>query len=98
VCLGQFSATTFDELFEGTKALPWEELIPLNGQFPIKGHSLNSQLHAVPACQAIVKKAVAARLGGKYGMATLPETGAGHLRAGALQAGLPGCGRRCTPP
>ncbi|MEG0320732.1 MAG: class I SAM-dependent RNA methyltransferase [Oscillospiraceae bacterium] len=75
VCLGQFSATTFDELFEGTKALPWEELIPLNGQFPIKGHSLNSQLHAVPACQAIVKKAVAARLGGKYGMATLPETG-----------------------
>ena len=74
--LGTFPARTFDELFEGVRALPWERFIPRGGQFPVKGHSLNSQLHSVPACQAIVKKAVAARLGEKYGLAALPETGA----------------------
>ena len=74
--LGSFSARTFDELFEGVRALPWERFIPREGQFPVKGHSLNSQLHSVPACQAIVKKAIAARLGEKYGLAALPETGA----------------------
>ena len=74
--LGSFPAEDFDALFEGTKALPWERFIPKNGQFPVKGHSLNSVLHSVPACQSIVKKAVAARLGAKYGLNTLPETGA----------------------
>ncbi len=74
--LGSFPARTFDELFEGTRALPWERFIPRDGKFPVKGHALNSALHAVPACQAIVKKAAAARLGEKYGLKTLPETGA----------------------
>jgi len=73
--LGSFHAEDFDALFEGTKALPWEQFIPKNGQFPVKGHSLNSALHSIPACQSIVKKAVAARLGSKYGLNTLPETG-----------------------
>ncbi|MEA4933347.1 MAG: class I SAM-dependent RNA methyltransferase [Lawsonibacter sp.] len=74
--LGSFPAGDFDALFEGTKALPWEQFIPRDGQFPVKGYSLNSALHSVPACQAIVKKATAARLGEKYGQSTLPETGA----------------------
>ena len=74
--LGTFPAPTFDALFEGTRALPWEQYIPKGGCFPVKGHSLSSALHAVPACQAIVKKAVAARLGKAYGMTDLPETGA----------------------
>lgn len=74
--LGSFPATDFDALFEGTKALPWEQFIPREAAFPVKGHSLNSALHAVPACQAIIKKAVADRLGGCYGLQTLPETGA----------------------
>ncbi len=74
--LGTFPAGDFDALFEGTKALPWEQFIPKDGQFPVKGHALNSALHSIPACQSIVKKAVAARLGQKYGLATLPETGA----------------------
>jgi putative N6-adenine-specific DNA methylase len=74
--LGSFPAESFDALFEGTKALPWERFVPRDGQFPVKGHSLNSTLHSVPACQSIVKKAVAARLGEKYGLNTLPETGA----------------------
>ena len=74
--LGSFPAQDFDALFEGTRALPWERFIPREGQFPVKGHSLNSALHSVPACQSIVKKAIAARLGAKYGLNTLPETGA----------------------
>ena len=74
--LGSFPAADFDALFEGTRALPWERFIPQEGQFPVKGHSLNSALHSVPACQSIVKKAIAARLGAKYGLNTLPETGA----------------------
>lgn len=74
--LGTFPAGDFDALFEGTKALPWEDFIPLEGAFPVKGHSLNSVLQSIPACQSIVKKAVADRLGGQYGLETLPETGA----------------------
>ena len=74
--LGRYEARDFDALFEGARALPWEEFVPRDGAFPVKGHSLDSQLHAVPACQSILKKAIAARLGEKYGMSTLPETGA----------------------
>ena len=73
---GEYEARDFDALFEGCRALPWEDFIPRDGAFPVKGYSLNSQLHAVPACQAVLKKAVAARLGEKYGLATLPESGA----------------------
>ena len=73
--LGRFSAHTFDELFEGTKALPWEELISPDGAFPVKGHSIKSSLFSIPDCQKIVKKAIAVRLGEKYGRVSLPETG-----------------------
>ena len=74
--VGRYHAADFEALFEGAKALPWEDFIPREGAFPVKGHSLNSQLHAVPAIQAVLKKALAARLGAKYGMETLPESGA----------------------
>ena len=73
--LGAFKAKTFDQLFEGVKVLPWEEFIPADGAFPVKGYSLDSQLHSVPDCQAIVKKAAVDRLGAKYGLTWLPETG-----------------------
>ena len=73
--VGGFTALSFDELFERTKALPWERIIPRDGAFPVKGYSLNSQLHSVPDCQAIVKKAAVTRLGEKYGLGWLPETG-----------------------
>ena len=63
--VGRFPARTFDELFEGVKALPWEDYIPKNGAFPVKGYSLDSALHSVPDCQKIIKKAVADRMGGK---------------------------------
>lgn len=73
--LGSFPARDFEALFQGVAALPWEDYIPREGEFPVKGYSLNSQLHSVPACQAIVKKAAAKRMGRAYGMETLPETG-----------------------
>lgn len=73
--LGTFEARSFEELFQGVKALPLEDFIPKDGQFPVKGHSLNSQLHSVPDCQAIIKKAAVERLGSKYGLSWLPETG-----------------------
>ena len=76
ILLGSFPAATFEELFEGTRKLPWERFIPDGGAFPVKGFSLNSALHSVPACQSIVKKAVATRLGKVYHRQTLPETGA----------------------
>ena len=76
--MGRFPASSFDALFEGVKALPWEDFIPRDGAFPVKGWSLESALHSVPDCQSIVKKAVAERLKGVYGVEWFPETGAEH--------------------
>jgi putative N6-adenine-specific DNA methylase len=76
VLLGEFPASSFDQLFEGTRALPWEQLIDYRGQFPVRGSSLDSALKSIPDCQRIVKKAVATRLGKAYRAETLPETGA----------------------
>ncbi|MDI6603617.1 MAG: class I SAM-dependent RNA methyltransferase [Thermoanaerobacteraceae bacterium] len=75
VKLGEFSALTFDELFEGTKALSWEEWIPENAEFPVEGYSLKSKLHSVPDCQAIIKKAVVERLKRKYKKEWFDENG-----------------------
>ena len=73
--LGTFPAGDFDALFEGTRALAWEQFIPREGRFPVKGHCLNSALHSVPACQSIVKKAMVERLKSRYGLEQFPETG-----------------------
>ena len=73
--LAEFSATTFEELFQGVYGTNLEDFIPKNGVFPVKGHCLNSQLMSVPDCQAIIKKAASKRLGEKYGIQWLPETG-----------------------
>jgi len=76
IILGSFCALTFDELFEGVKRLAWEDYIPKNGAFPVKGHTLNSQLQSEPACQSIIKKAIVDRLMNKYNCRELPESGA----------------------
>ena len=73
--VGRFDARSFDELFEKVKALPWENYIPLDGAFPVKGYCLNSQLMSVPDCQKIIKKAIVDRLGMKYGVSWFGETG-----------------------
>ncbi|MBC2176798.1 class I SAM-dependent RNA methyltransferase [Listeria booriae] len=66
IVVGRFKATTFDELFEKTKALPWEDLLPLDANFPVAGKSVKSTLFSVPNCQAITKKAIVSRLSEKY--------------------------------
>ena len=68
VLMGRFHAATFDELYEGTRALPWEEWIGLHDAFPISGHSIKSALTSIPACQKIVNRAVADALSAKYGI------------------------------
>lgn len=73
--MGSFEAETFDALFEGTKALPWERFIGKNDAFPVKGHAIKSKLFSLPDCQSIVKKAIVSRLGDKYGMKWFPEDG-----------------------
>lgn len=74
--LGSFRTDSFDALFEGVRALPWENFIDKDGQFPVSGHSLKSALHSIPDCQAIIKKAIVTRLAAKYGIAHFEETGA----------------------
>ena len=76
ILVGQFPARTFDELFEGVKALPWERWIGKADRFPVKGWSLNSALHSVPDCQSIIKKAIVERLKGRYHISWFEETGA----------------------
>ena len=76
IVLADFPARTFEELFQGVYRTNLEDFIPKDGSFPVKGHCLNSQLMSVPDCQAIVKKAASRRLGEKYGVSWLPETGA----------------------
>ena len=76
IVFGQFKATTFDDLFEGTKALPWEDLMPVDAEFPVAGKSVKSQLGSVRDCQAIVKKAIVERMNrANNRRGILPETG-----------------------
>ena len=76
VLLKRYTAVTFDELFDGVACVPWEELLPADAQFPVKGSSLSSTLSSVPACQSIVKKAVVERLKKGHKTLFLPESGA----------------------
>ena len=73
--LARYKATTFDELFDGCYQIPWEELLPADAAFPVKGSSLSSQLSSVPACQSILKKAVVKRLLAGHRVTALPESG-----------------------
>ncbi len=75
VKIGEFRATTFDELFEQTKALPWADWIPEHATFPVEGKSVKSTLFSVPDCQAIVKKAVVESLKQTYKRDWFEETG-----------------------
>ena len=63
VVLASFEAKSFEELFQGVYHTELERYIPMDGQFPVKGHCLNSQLMSVSDCQAIIKKAASRRLG-----------------------------------
>jgi len=73
--MGEFDATSFTELFDGVRSLPWENFIGAKDTFPVNGWSINSQLHSIPDCQSIIKKAVVERLKEKYKISWFEETG-----------------------
>ncbi|MCD5003131.1 class I SAM-dependent RNA methyltransferase [Enterococcus saccharolyticus] len=79
IVVGEFDAYSFDELFEKVKALPWEDFLPLDAEFPVAGKSIKSKLYSTPDCQAITKKAIVNRLREYYhrpASVPLAETGA----------------------
>lgn len=78
ILLGSFKATTFDELFEGVKAINFSEWINISDAFPVKGHSINSRLTSIPHCQSIIKKAIVENLKQKYNVSWFEETGSVH--------------------
>ena len=82
--MAEFSAVEFEELFQQTKGLPWEQLIPLDGRFTVTGTSVKSKLHSVPACQKIVKKAIVEKLKEFYGVEVFEETGAEYTVKASL--------------
>ena len=74
---GSFRAVTFDELFEGTRALPWEQYIPADGKFWVtKANSVKSRLFSPSDIQSVMKKAMVERLKQCYHQEWFPETGA----------------------
>ena len=78
ILLKSFRATTFEQLFEGVKSIPWENFLHQEDEFPVSGSSLSSKLYSVPDCQAIIKKAVVERLKTKYHVSWFQETGPLH--------------------
>jgi len=74
--LGRFTARSFEELFQGVRAIPWADYLPRDAAFPVKGYSISSQLFAVSSCQSIIKKAVVERMKERYRLEQFPETGA----------------------
>lgn len=76
VKMGEFKALTFDELFEKTKALPWDEWIPEDGNFVVEGKSISSKLFSISDSQRIVEKAIVEKLKTRYDRAWFEKTGA----------------------
>jgi putative N6-adenine-specific DNA methylase len=77
--VGRVHAETFDELFEKTKALPWEEYLPVDAKFWVaKATSVKSRLFSPSDIQSIVKKAIVERLKGVYGVSWFQEDGASY--------------------
>ena len=82
--MGEFKALSFDELFEKTKALPWDEWIPEDGNFIIEGKSINSKLYSISDSQRIVEKAIVEKLKTKYKRDWFDKTGVTYK----IQVGL----------
>ncbi|MBR6739542.1 MAG: class I SAM-dependent RNA methyltransferase [Clostridia bacterium] len=76
ILIGEFPARTFEELYQGVSACPLESVIDPHGAFPVKGHSVRSQLASIPDCQRIINKAAADRLMKSHAVTSLPEDGA----------------------
>lgn len=82
--VGEFKALSFEELFEKTKALPWGDIIPKDGEFPVEGKSISSKLYSISDSQAIVKKAIVEKMKKKHDVLWFQETGAKYTVEVAL--------------
>ena len=83
---GEFEAFSFEELFQGVKALPWGDLLEQDANFIVTGKSVKSQLFSVSDCQAITKKAIVERLKQKYNVDWFEETGTEYkIQVGILK-------------
>ena len=78
ISMGEFTAVTFEDLFQQVKAIPWEEWIPLDGKFTVTGTSVKSALFSVSDCQSIVKKAIVEKLKETYSVDWFSESGAAY--------------------
>ena len=77
IVVAQFPAKTFEQLFEGVKAIAWDKYLPVDANFPVTGKSVKSKLYSVPDCQAITKKAIVESLKQSYKrLGFLDESGA----------------------
>lgn len=77
--IGSFHAETFEDLFQGTRALPWEELLPKDAKFWVtKASSVKSKLFSPSDIQSVMKKAMVSRMSEHYGLTQFPETGASY--------------------
>lgn len=77
--IGSFHAETFEDLFQGTRALPWEELLPKDAKFWVtKASSVKSKLFSPSDIQSVMKKAMVSRMSEHYGLTLFPETGASY--------------------
>ena len=85
VCLAEFDAFSFEDLFQGVKRIDWSAWVGKTDRFPVKGYSLNSKLHSVPDCQSIVKKAIVEKLKDAYHVSWFEETGALYQVQFAIQ-------------
>jgi len=84
VRMGEFQTLSFEELFQQTRALPWADWLPENAAFPVDGKSVRSQLHSVPDCQAIVKKAIVEKMKERYRRDWFEENGPRYTVEAAL--------------
>lgn len=73
--MGEFKATSFEELFNQTETIDWASLIPIDGKMHIVGKSVKSQLYSVPDCQSIVKGAIIKSMSKSYGIDHFKEDG-----------------------
>lgn len=75
IIVAEFDAKSYEDLFQGTLAVNWEEFIGIKDAFPVKGRTVKSQLHSMSDCQSIIKKAICKHLEGVYGNSWFDETG-----------------------
>ncbi len=73
--MAEFKATDFDELFQGTASIIWEDVIPMNGKMHVTGKTVRSKLASIRDCQSIVKKSIIKAMNRKYHLVQFPETG-----------------------